>query len=102
MASVWARMSSASKLTLVSVENRAFMTASSLPVSGDPQSVPRARATSAPVSSSWSLATSSVLPQTPLAPSHPFPPAVCSHWKQNIGMSDSISITSRRRRVVTS
>ena len=87
-------MSSASKSTLVRVANRAFMTARSPSGPRVSQPLDEASDTRAPVSLSWRSATSRVFPQTPALPVQPFPPAVCSHWKQNIGISDSMIITS--------
>ena len=97
---VWLLMSSASKSTLVSVAKRAFMTVRSAFSSSPSQAFDDASPIRAPVSSSWSPATSLVLPQTPFLPLQPAPPAVCSHWKQNIGISDSMSSTSTNLRVL--
>ena len=97
---IWSLMSSASKSTLVNVANSAFMTAKSASPPSPSRAGDDASPTRAPVSSSWSAATSLVLPQTPLLPLQPTPPAVCSHWKQNIGISDSMSSTSTNHRVL--
>ena len=83
-AAIWALRSAQSKSTLLRVENMALMTM--LSVSGVDCLPSRdcARATRAPVSSSCRRAASVVFPQTPADPVQPLPPAVCSHWKQNI------------------
>ena len=56
----------------------------------------RARPMSAPVSLSWSSATSAVLPHTPAWPVQAVQLAVCSHWKQNISLlMDSFFLSVR-------